>query len=518
MTNHLFYMFIFIVGSVLAVLGLVLGQLFPFFSQEYYAKKTEHTASNIENVLHETTLSTSERAQILNALTLPDEQSEADLREEQARLTIILFIFLLLAFFIIWYGTKQVLTNFLTPILTITNTAKELSVGNYRARAFAQGPQSIIELKDAINSLANNLEAMTKTRRIEEERLKTLVETMSSGLIMMNREGQVSIVNRTFLANYQLTHEEIIGKSFLTIHMPEQLKKFIDLVFFTERTERRQMSVEMNGELTHKEVFGAPVVGEHGKWLGVVIVMHDISELVRLEQVRKDFVANVSHELRTPITSIKGFSETLLDGAYKDEAMLLSFVEIIHKESQRLQELVNDLLELSKIERNGFALNKEDVFVQHVLARVVDIESQKLEEKNIELTFDMEKDIRIRGDENRLIQVFTNLVNNAIMYSPANSTLKIAAYESEHYAVVEVQDAGIGMNKADIDRVFERFYRVDAARSRNSGGTGLGLAIVKHLVELHDGLIEVESEVGVGTTMRVKIPLVDLNNSFTKLS
>ena len=510
MIMHLFLMFILIVGTVLAALGLVLGQLFPFFSEQSYEKKNAVIHEQLEQSLEDTSVTASERERILASLTIPEEEGKASLNTEKKRLTFVLFLFLFIAFLIIWYGTKQVLASFLEPILNVTKTAKELAIGNYRARAFASGPGSMVELKNAINQLAHNLETITKTRLVEEERLKTLVETMGSGLLMMNREGQVIIVNRHFLKSYEMTYDETIGKSFLVLDLPKPLKEFIDHVFFTEQPERKQMSIHLGNEVKHKAVFGAPVVGEHGKWLGVVIVQHDITELLRLEQIRKDFVANVSHELRTPITSIKGFSETLLDGAYKDETMLLSFLEIIYKESERIQILVNDLLELSKMERQGYEIHKSNVSIQNVLVRVVEISSQKIDEKNIQVIVNLENDVIVLGEENRLIQIFMNLINNSIMYSQTESNLMINVYKQNQYGVVEVIDEGIGIDQVDINRVFERFYRVDTARSRNSGGTGLGLAIVKHLVELHQGKIEVESELGKGTTMRVKIPLARL--------
>lgn len=507
MSGHLFFTFILIVGSILAVLGLVLGQLFPFFAKEYNERQTQIIEQRIEQSVDNLNLSPSERVEILQAIVISEEQSKELMRQEIKRLMFVIVILLFCCFIIIWMSTSNILRNFLEPIINVTNTAKELAVGNYRARAYANGPHSIVELKNSINKLANNLETITKTRLIEEERLKTLVETMGSGLIMMNREGQIIIANRHFLKNFEMTYDDIVGKSFLNLQLPEPLKKFIDHVFFTEKPERKQMTIQHDTETKHKQVFGAPVIGEHGKWLGVVIVLHDITELLRLEQVRRDFVANVSHELRTPITSIKGFSETLLDGAYKDEMMLLSFLDIIYKESNRLQMLVNDLLDLSKLERQGYEIEKEDVSVQVVLARVIDMASQKMDEKNIQVEVNLQADLHVLGEENRLIQIFTNLVNNAVMYSPQDSSLTINGYEQDHFGVIEIIDEGIGIDKAELGRVFERFYRVDTARSRNSGGTGLGLAIVKHLVELHHGKVEVESEVGQGTTMRVKIPL-----------
>lgn len=265
--------------------------------------------------------------------------------------------------------------------------------------------------------------------------------------------------------------------------------------------------MEVQQELIYKFVYGAPVVGDHGRWLGVVLVMHDVSELVRLEQIRKDFVANVSHELRTPITSIKGFSETLLDGAYKDEKMLLSFLDIMYQESNRLQMLIQDLLELSKIEQHGFSVDIIPTSLKDVLMRAVDVTSQKLDEKDMQFLVSIDRDIKVLADANRLIQIFTNLIANAIMYSPEGTTVTLRIKETDEYGIVEVEDEGIGIEKSEIPRVFERFYRVDRARSRNSGGTGLGLAIVKHLVEAHDGKIQVTSEVGKGTCIKILLPI-----------
>ncbi len=255
------------------------------------------------------------------------------------------------------------------------------------------------------------------------------------------------------------------------------------------------------------EVYGAPVIGAHGHWLGVVIVMHDITELKNLEQVRKDFVANVSHELRTPITSIKGFSETLLDGAYQDEETLLSFLEIMYKESNRLQMLVQDLLELSKIEKEGFKVDVAPTSFNAIVKSAMEMAHIQIEEKNMDVHLEEEGEVRVLGDANRLTQIVVNLLANAVSYSKPDKRIDLKVLTHGEYGVVEIADQGIGIKQAEIPRIFERFYRVDRARSRNSGGTGLGLAIVKHLVEAHNGRIIVKSEEGVGTTMRIYIPL-----------
>ena len=450
--NRLFVTFLILTGSILAVLGFILGQLFPFIIENFAMK------SNIEI--------SAERVEVI-----------------QGQFTSIIAFLILLSFVLICLVANNLIRNLLNPIENITLTAKELTKGNYRARAYALGPVSIVELRNSINILARNLQEIEKIREIEEERLKTLIE------------------------GFELSIDEVKGYNFLTLGLPNELEKFIDHVFLTELPYRKQIEVEVQQEIQYKQVYGAPVVGDHGRWLGVVIVMHDISELIRLEQIRKDFVANVSHELRTPITSIKGFSETLLDGAFKDEKMLISFLDIIYQESNRLQMLIQDLLELSKIEQHGFSVNIMPTSLQDVLIRAVELTSPRMDEKNMQFDVDIVRDVSVMGDFNRLIQIFTNLITNSITYSPENTTITLRIKANAEYGIIEVEDQGMGIEKGEIARIFERFYRIDKARSRNSGGTGLGLAIVKHLVEAHHGKINVESTVGKGTCMKVLIPL-----------
>ncbi|WP_431027498.1 two-component system histidine kinase PnpS [Lysinibacillus sp. LZ02] len=507
MSNSLFFSFVCLVGIILAVLGFVIGQLFPFYANSYIQENTIQSQQQMLQVIEEADIVLTDSAEQALLATHELQLEENFINEMKTRLALVLLFLLVISFLLISIVTKKMIQKFVEPIENVTRTAQELAVGNYRARAFANGPPTVIELRNSINILARNLQDMTKTREIEEERLKTLIENMGSELLMIDRGGHVSIVNKVFLQRFDYKYEEVQEKSFLSLQLPKELELFIDHVFLTEKPYRKQLEMEVQQEITYKLAYGAPVVGEHGRWLGVVVVMHDVSELVRLEQIRKDFVANVSHELRTPITSIKGFSETLLDGAYKDERMALSFLEIIHQESNRLQMLIQDLLELSKIEQHGFSVDIVPTSLQEVLVRAADLTSQRLDEKNMQFNVDFKEEVIIQGDANRLIQIFTNLIYNAIMYSPEETTISIRIFKKDAWGVVEIEDQGMGIQKSEIPRVFERFYRVDRARSRNSGGTGLGLAIVKHLVEAHQGKIQVESEVGKGTTMRILLPL-----------
>ncbi|HWL25305.1 MAG TPA: ATP-binding protein [Ureibacillus sp.] len=475
-SNQLFLFFMLITSSIFAVLGIILGQLFPFLLTNYF---------NRHDIAY----------------------NEETFRYINSQYLLMLFILLSIALLLISFGAFRLIRNMTGPLENITKTANELTKGNYRARAYAMGPSIIVELRSSINNLARTLQEIEKTQEVEEERLKTLIENMGSALIMIGREGNVSIVNGQFLNGFNLSAENVQGKNFNTLGLPKKLEQFIDHVFLTESPYRKQIEIELHHEILYMQLYGAPVVGEHGRWLGVVIVMHDISELIRLEHIRKDFVANVSHELRTPITSIKGFSETLLDGAFKDEKMLLSFLDIIYQESNRLQELIHDLLELSKIEQYGYSINIVPTSLQDVLIRAVEVTSPKLDDKNMQFNVDILRDVFVMGDANRLIQIFTNLIANAITYSPEDTTVTLRIKENDEYGIVEVEDQGIGIEKHELPRIFERFYRVDKARSRNSGGTGLGLAIVKHLVEAHHGKLDVESVVGKGTCIKIMIPI-----------
>lgn len=504
--DYVYLQFIGIVAIVLAVLGFCIGQLFPFFIEIYVEEQNRDNHQLIHEVVNEYDIEL-DYEQNKALLTAVDNHLSNDIEQSlEIRLKFLLVLLLVSTFIATIIGVRNLLENYIEPLNNMTRTAEELAVGNYQARAFAKGPQTINNLRNSINILAGNLQDITKTRAVEEERLKTLIENMGSSLLMIDRGGEVMIINHSFLKRFGYEYDNVIGKDFMKIGLPEEIESFIDHVFLTELPYRKQLTMAIGQEIQYKMAYGAPVVGEHGKWHGVVIVLHDITELIRLEHIRRDFVANVSHELRTPITSIKGFSETLLDGAYKDETMSLTFLEIIYNESNRLQELINDLLELSKIEQHGFTVRLEPTSMREVLWRVNDIVLPRLEEKDMKMEFNIEEMI-VEGDTNRLIQIFTNLIFNACTYSPAGTTVRVKAYAKDGYGVVDVIDQGIGIQKDEIPRIFERFYRVDRARSRNSGGTGLGLAIVKHLIEAHNGKVYVESEVGRGTLMRIQIPL-----------
>ncbi|WP_033542161.1 two-component system histidine kinase PnpS [Planococcus sp. CAU13] len=428
--------------------------------------------------------------------------------ENRFEFWLMLAIVFLVIFLISALVGYQIIKVHVAPIDNITETALELVKGNYRARAYEDSIIGSAPLSSTINVLARTLQEITAVREIEQERLKTLIETMGSGLIMIDRQGKISLSNQYFQDEFELSSEEVNGTFYGVLPIPETLAEFIEKVFMTETPAREQLHYQSGIDTRSLEVYGAPVIGNHDQWLGIVIVLHDITELKRLEQIRKDFVANVSHELRTPVTSIKGFSETLIDGAYKDESTLLSFLEIIQTETNRLETLIEELLELSRVEQSGFEVDAQPTDMKAVIEYAIEMVQPALEEKEMELKTSLEP-LTVSGDANRLVQIMMNLLANAINYSAPEKTIGVHLYKKRNQAVIEVRDEGIGIHPTEINRVFERFYRVDKARSRNSGGTGLGLSIVKHLVEAHHGKIEVQSTPGQGSVFTIYLPLAE---------
>ncbi|WNS74558.1 ATP-binding protein [Bacillus sp. DTU_2020_1000418_1_SI_GHA_SEK_038] len=417
-------------------------------------------------------------------------------------LTIILSISFI---FILLLGSRMT-ARYTKPIEAATKTAIELAKGNYRARTYEDHDNETGMLSASINVLARNLQEMRKTQEMQQDRLSVLIENMGSGLILIDSKGFISMLNRTYKEIFNVNPIEHMNKLYYEVIEYGEIVSLIEEIFMTEEKVKQQIIIPLKSGRRHFEVYGVPIIGTNDVWKGVLLVFHDITDIKKLEQVRRDFVANVSHELKTPITSIKGFSETLLDGAMEDRQSLEAFLKIILQESDRLQTLIHDLLDLSKIEQQNFILSTQRYNIADTLEGVIAILEQKAAEREISLTMDKENDpILIDGDADRLKQIFLNLINNAITYTPNGGSVSISLRESEAKVFIKVRDTGIGISKEEIPRIFERFYRVDKARSRNSGGTGLGLAIVKHLVEAHKGSISVESKIGEGTTFFIEL-------------
>ncbi|MFC4321053.1 two-component system histidine kinase PnpS [Litchfieldia salsa] len=426
------------------------------------------------------------------------------LKEVYEHIWVILIASLGLALIVIVMLGVKITTQYTKPIESATAVAIELAKGNYKARTYEESIDETGMLSQSINILARNLQNVTRDHEMQQDRLRTLIENMGSGLLLIDGKGYINLANRAYKELFSVKSADYSNQLYHESIQYREIVALIEEIFMTEETVKKQLLLQFPIDRKHFEVYGAPIIGLNDEWKGIVLVFHDISELKKLEQMRKDFVANVSHELKTPITSIKGFSETLLDGALEDRETLESFLSIILKESERLQSLIEDLLELSKVEQQGFQLNLGQVNMNELIEDTLIMLKGKAEEKEIRLDLIYnDENIFISGDVYRLKQIFINLITNAITYTPPNGKIKVDIRKKKEVVEVFVIDTGTGIDEKELPRIFERFYRVDKARSRNSGGTGLGLAIVKHLVEAHHGEITVTSKPEEGTSFRL---------------
>ncbi|MBC1933825.1 two-component system histidine kinase PnpS [Listeria seeligeri] len=391
------------------------------------------------------------------------------------------------------------------PVREIIEVSTDLANHKYDSRIHGKVSGELQDLSISVNMLAESLETQMFEIKQNEQRLNAIVQNLVSGVMLINADKQVIMTNRTM---YQILGEtEITGKPFYEVIKSFALSQLIDATFETKTMQQKEIILYFPREMI-LDASVSPILAEDGEITGIILLLHDITQIRHLENVRSEFVTNVSHELKTPVTALKGFAETLLDGAMYDEALLKKFLTIIKEESDRLHRLIMDILALSRIEQNPVTENVGTVDVDDVIDQSVRTIFELATEKNIQVSAP-EKTIPpviIETNRDQLQQILINLLSNAINYTPVDGKVEVKLMERESEVFIEVTDNGIGIPAKDIDRVFERFYRVDKARSRHSGGTGLGLSIVKHLVENCGGRIEVESQEEVGSTFRVTLP------------
>lgn len=413
---------------------------------------------------------------------------------------------ILIGIIAISYIGYHLFNKYIRPIRSATSVANQLAKGNYNARTYVSQIGDVGELSNAINILAKSLQKITTQNEMQQGRLKAVLENMGSGVMLIDDKGYIHLVNRAFLETFGGDAEDYLEYLYYQAIPEKIVHKVVKDTFMVEERVRETIVLSRDIHRRFIEVTGAPIFNHAKDWQGIVLVFHDITDLKKLEQTRKDFVANVSHELKTPITSIRGFSETLLEGAMDDEGLREQFLSIILKESRRLQSLIHDLLELSKLEKENLNLNVEKIKLPHLIKDVLSLVEYLAKEKEIELLPSIDGDYTIEGDSARFKQVIINLITNAIHYTPKGGKVMVELSHQGDFVELTVKDTGIGIPQEDVPRIFERFYRVDKARSRDSGGTGLGLAIVKHIVEAHRGKIKVESEPQKGTSFHIFIP------------
>lgn len=386
-----------------------------------------------------------------------------------------------------------------------------LEAGNFSQR-IPVGDDEVGEIGQSMNSLARELELKIRALAEERNRLKTVLDSMQEGVIVLDSQGSIALFNPTMRQLFNL-EERHIGSQPIEVIRNADLQSIVDQALSGEVVAKRELRISQAGGERFLMV-QATSFAEGTLARGAIVVMYDITNLRRLERVRRDFVANVSHELKTPLTSIGGYVEVLLDGAWSDGEQARNFLSIIDANTRRLGKIVEDLLRLSEIESQAFVLKAENFRVQDLFAEVSDLHDSLLKKKGMSLEVKIEpENLGLYADRNALLHVLNNLVENAIKYGYSETPIRLECVADGMAADFRIQDRGIGIAKPHLERIFERFYRVDKARSKQEGGTGLGLAIVKHLVQLMGGEIEVQSSLEVGSTFRFRVPGIVADSS-----
>lgn len=410
-----------------------------------------------------------------------------EVRTEIIEISIIVYLISIL-------GLIYFIKNISNPIKQLSTAAKKVAEGDFDVKVKIKSNDELGELSVNFNNMTKRLKKLFNKVNSQKEQLDTLISEIQEGLVVLDSKGRIKLYNDSF--SELLGEDNLIGKKLTRLIKNNYIKSLLEEVVSTDKSIIKEISVGEKQYLCSTS------------WIKmkneIIILLHDISELHKLELIKKDFVINVSHELRTPLTAIKGFSETLIE-EIKDQDQK-RYIEIIIKHTNRLIRIVNELLHLSEIEQTSTNLVLEKVKVKNIIENVYNLFLQKSIEKGINLEVSIDNKERILDVDNfRIEQLLVNLIDNAFKYTDSGF-IKLKSLEVNNNQVFIIEDSGLGIPKDDINRIFERFYMVNKSRSRSVGGTGLGLSIVKHIVLLHKGTIEIESTIDVGTKFIITIP------------
>lgn len=389
------------------------------------------------------------------------------------------------------------------PIMDMRKQAQAMSRGNFSRKVRVYGNDEIGQLAIAFNHLTNRLQEAQSSTEAERRKLASVLANMTDGVIATDRKGKIILINDPALSLLNVTREETLNRPIASVLGIEENYSFEDLIHMKEplnlnfSTEEAPFILRANFSVIQKET---------GFVNGLITVLHDITEQEKIEMERREFVANVSHELRTPLTTMRSYLEALADGAWRDENIAPHFLNVAQTETERMIRLVNDLLNLSKMDSRDYKLNKEVVEFNSFFHRIID-RFEMSKSQNVKfIRYIPETPYFVEIDTDKLTQVIDNIISNAIKYSPDGGNIRFGFTVQGNMLKVMISDDGMGIPKENLGKIFDRFYRVDKARSRAMGGTGLGLAIAKEMIKAHNGTIWAESEEGVGTTIFFTLP------------
>ena len=392
------------------------------------------------------------------------------------------------------------------PLEQMKNESMRFANGDFSRKILVSGSDEIVGLAQAMNSMVEQMDERMRAVSGKSKELETVLSSMLEGVIAVDSNEKILYMNDSAIRQLDISQPEVQGKRLLEVVRNIELLHFIkQTLSLEEPTEKTIVFNQGKKDERMLQIHGAQLVDAKKNKIGALVVTNDVTRLLRLENLRRDFVANVSHELRTPITSIKGYVETLLDEEGEHSQHVRDFLEIISKQTNRLHAIVEDLLTLAKIEQE---IDKEEIAlergrVKEVLQGAIEACSVKAADKGIHISLECPDATHAMINGPMLEQAVINLLDNALKYSKPASAVQINAETTAKNVIITVKDAGIGVAPGHLDRLFERFYVVDKGRSRDAGGTGLGLAIVKHIVQAHGGKIVVQSELGKGSTFSI---------------
>ena len=419
------------------------------------------------------------------------------------------FIFILILLGFILVVTLLLLENRRDNIRLkeINQKVKDLIAGDYSQVLDLQGSTEITNITNNLNDLSEVILLTQENLEQESKRLNSILSYMTDGVLATNRRGQITMINDMAKKQLGVQKEDVLNKSILELLKIEDEYELRDLI--TQIPELTIDSQDVNGEYLSLRVRFALVRRESGFISGLVAVLHDTTEQEKEERERRLFVSNVSHELRTPLTSVKSYLEALDEGALYDP-VAPDFIKVSLDETNRMMRMVTDLLHLSRIDNATSQLDVELInftaFITFILNRFDKMRSQD-DEKKYELVRDYPiNSVWIEIDTDKMTQVIDNILNNAIKYSPDGGKITVSMKTTDDQMILSIKDQGLGIPKQDLPKIFDRFYRVDRARSRAQGGTGLGLAIAKEIIKQHNGFIWAKSEYGKGSTFTIVLP------------
>lgn len=389
------------------------------------------------------------------------------------------------------------------PISDMRKHALALARGNFTRKVKVYGYDEIGQLAITFNNLTKKLQEAQASTEGERRKLSSVLSSMTDGVIATDRRGRVILINEPAVKLLNVSRETVLSQPIVHLLGLEDQYSFEDLL-----EEQESVNLDYSTEKNHYVLRAnfSVIQKDTGFVNGLITVLHDITEQEKIDRERREFVANVSHELRTPLTTMRSYLEALADGAWRDEEIAPNFLEVTRNETERMIRLVNDLLQLSKMDSQDYQIKKEWINFIVYFNRIID-RFEITKEHNVRFIRNLPNhDIFIEMDEDKLTQVLDNIISNALKYSPEGGSVKFVVEEKENIIKVSISDQGVGIPKADLQKIFERFYRVDKARSRKLGGTGLGLAIAKEVVNAHGGKIWATSVEGKGTTIAFTLP------------